>query len=290
VSIDRLAARRRRTRRRALLAGAAGAVAALLAWAALVEPRTLVVRRSTLRLPRWPARLDGLRVAVVSDLHSGAPHVRERRLERVVERVNREAPDLVALLGDYVDPVIPGFEPLAPEHVAARLGELHASLGTVAVLGNHDWANDGERVAAALRATGIRVLENEAVELRAGGSHLWVAGLADLRERDADLESALPDDADAAGLLLLSHDPDVFPDVPERVSLTIAGHLHGGQIDVPYLRRLVIPSRFGSRYRDGHMVEDGRHLFVSRGLGTSGVPLRLRAPAGIDVLELIADG
>ena len=293
---DRSALARGRARRghrggatqRSLIAGALGACAALAAWAALVEPRVVLVRRSTLKLPRWPRSLQGLRVAVVADLHAGGPHVGERRLEQVVDRVNRARPDLVVLLGDYVDPVIPGVDPLAPERVAARLAALRAPLGTVAVLGNHDWADDGERVADALRATGARVLENEAVTLHSGGSVLTVSGLADLREREPDLDAALAPPSDDAPLLLLSHDPDVFPDVPERVSLTVAGHLHGGQIDVPWLRRLVIPSRFGARYRDGHTVEGGRHLYVSRGIGTSGLPLRLRSPAGIDILELVA--
>ena len=263
------------------------ATGALVAWVAFVEPRTLLVRRSTLRLPGWPERLSGLRIAVVADLHAGGPHVGERRLEQVVERVNRERPDLVALLGDYVDPVIPGIDPMAPESVAAHLGHLRAPLGSVAVLGNHDWRNDGARVAEALRAVGIPVLENDAVALDAHGGRLWVAGVADLREREPDLEAALAPVDDEAPVVLLTHDPDVFPAVPERVSLTIAGHLHGAQIDLAGVRRLTIPSRFGTRYLAGHRVEGSRHLYVSRGVGTSGLPLRLRAPAAVEVLELI---
>lgn len=89
-------------------------------------------------------------------------------------------------------------------------------------------------------------------------------------------------------LLVLTHDPDVFPEVPARVALTLAGHTHGGQIDVPWLRRM-IPSRFGARYSAGHVEEGGRHLYVSQGVGTTRLPLRFRAPAGIDVLELLPD-
>jgi predicted MPP superfamily phosphohydrolase len=262
----------------------------MLAWAGLIEPRRVVVRRATLRLPGWPDGLSGLRVAVVGDLHAGGPHARERRLERVVDRVNREEPDLVALLGDYVDPAIPGVDPLAPERVARLLAALGAPLGVVAVLGNHDWADGGERVAAALRTAGAHVLENEAVSLAASGGVLVVGGVADLRTREPSIEAALPPAPHRDPVLLLTHDPDLFPEVPPNVALTLAGHVHGAQIDVPGLRRLAVPSGFGMRYASGHVEERGRHLWVTRGVGTSGIPLRLRAPAGIDVLELLPEG
>ncbi len=268
--------------------GAAGLVLSIgLLAAGFLAARRVVVRRVTLRLPSWPERLSGLRLAVVSDLHAGRPHVREGRLARTVARVNQEEPDLIVLLGDYIDPVLPGVEPMAPEGVAAALEPLSAALGVVAVLGNHDWVNDGERVAGALRSVGVRVLEDEAVELAARGGPLWVAGLGDLRERGADPDRALGAVPPDVPVLLLTHDPDVFPGVSTRPTLTLAGHTHGGQINIPWLRRLVIPSRFGGRYTGGHVVEGGRHLYVSRGVGTSGLPLRFRAPPGIDLLELV---
>ena len=89
-------------------------------------------------------------------------------------------------------------------------------------------------------------------------------------------------------LVLATHDPDVFPDVPERVALTVAGHLHGGQVNVPILRHAVLPSRYGDRYLAGHVVEHGRHLYVSTGLGTAGMPVRLRRPPELPVLTLRA--
>jgi uncharacterized protein len=148
-------------RARAATAGAAlaGAAAAAVAWRALWhEPHHGRVRERALALPRWPAELDGLRVALISDLHAGAPHVDERRIERLVAAVGPHAPDLIVLLGDFIDPNVRGGSPVAPEAVAERLGGLRAPLGVLAVLGNHDWRNGGERVAAALRAACIRVL------------------------------------------------------------------------------------------------------------------------------------
>jgi len=272
-------------RARAATAGAAlaGAATAAVAWRALWhEPRHGRVRERALALPRWPAELDGLRVALVSDLHAGAPHVDEERLERLVAAVNADGPDLVLLLGDFVDPNVRGGSPIAPEAVADRLGALRARLGVFAVLGNHDWLHDGERVAAALRAAGIRVLENEALAV----GPLWLAGVADARMRTPDVEGALAAVPPEAPVVLMSHDPDLLPHVPDRVALTVSGHTHGGQVAVPVLRRRAIPSRFGERYARGHVEEGGRHLFVTAGYGTSGWPVRLLAPSEVVVLRL----
>jgi predicted MPP superfamily phosphohydrolase len=267
-------------------AAAAGLATGAVAWRALwQEPRSERFREIGLDLgARWPPALDGLRVALVSDLHSGAPHVGAERIERLVAGVNAQAPDLVLLLGDYIDPKVRFGSRVAPATVATRLGALRAPLGVIAVLGNHDWENDGPGMRAALRAAGIPVLENEA--MRAGD--LWLAGSDEPRFNTPDIGRALRDVPDGAAVILLSHDPDVFPRVPGRVALTVSGHLHGGQVGVPLIRRPFIPSRYGERYARGHVVEDGRHLYVTAGFGTTGWPVRLLAPPEVVILRLSA--
>jgi uncharacterized protein len=261
------------------LAALAGAT---LAWAALVEPRRLVTVRRTLHLPRWPAAVDGLRVGVLSDLHAGAPHAGRKAIARAVERLNAERPDAMLLLGDFTDahPLWGGRLP--PAAIAAELADLRSPLGTFAVLGNHDWARARHSMWLALSGAGIQVLENRAV--KAGDVH--IAGLADLRRRRPDLPRTLEHVPPGAPVILLAHDPDVFPFVPHRVALTLSGHLHGGQVAIPILRLPAIPSRYGERYARGHVVEEGRHLYVTSGLGTSGLPLRLLRPPEIVILEL----
>ena len=258
------------------------AAGAALAWAGIVEPRRLVTVRRTLELPRWPAALNGTRLGLLSDIHAGAPYASLKAIARAVERLNAEAPDATLLLGDYIDahPLWGGR--IAPDAIARELGKLRAPLGTFAVLGNHDWKQAGDEMWRALTAAGIEVLENRAA--RAGSFH--VAGLADLRVRRPDLPAALAGVPPGAPVILLAHDPDVFPFVPDRVALTLSGHLHGGQVAVPVLRRPAIPSRYGERYARGHVVEEDRHLYVSSGLGTSGLPLRLFVPPEVVVLEL----
>jgi uncharacterized protein len=265
---------------------AIGAGAAAAAWAGWIEPRRLVTVRRTLELPRWPASLDGVRLGVISDLHAGAPHAGTKAIARAVERLNAEAPDVMLLLGDFIDAHVLWGGRVSPEHIARELTALRAPLGIFAVLGNHDWKQTGDRMWRALTEAGIEVLENRA----AAAGDPPVAGLADLRERRPDLPTALAGVPPDAPVILLSHDPDVFPFVPERVALTVSGHLHGGQVAIPLVRRPAIPSRYGERYARGHVVEDGRHLYVTSGLGTSGMPLRFLAPPEIVVLELRQPG
>jgi hypothetical protein len=253
-----------------------------------VEPRRLVVRRVRIASGAWPAGRPRLRIALVSDLHAGGPHVKPRSVERVVRRVNREEPQLVLLLGDFVDHEVALGGEVAPEAVATELGELRAELGSVAVLGNHDWRFGGERVGAALAAAGIRVLENDAVALRTPDGPLWLAGVADLRLRRADVAEALEAVPEGEPVVLLTHNPDVFPRVPERVALTVAGHLHGGQVGVPLLRRSVLPSAYGERFARGHVEEGGRHLYVTQGVGEAGWPFRFAAPPEVVIVELTA--
>ena len=251
-----------------------------------IEPRRLVVRDWTLALPRWPAALAGLRVGVMTDLHAGVLHAGESAIARWVARMNAAAPDLVLLAGDFTDAHPLYGRRVAPERIAERLAALEAPLGCVAVLGNHDWRAFGMRMWTALAAAGIPVLENDALAFDAPGGRLHVAGVADVRFRRPDLPRALAPVPDSEPVIVLAHDPDVFPFVPSRVALTVSGHTHGGQVAIPLARLPFMPSRHGERYARGHIVEHGRHLVVGTGLGTSGIPVRLFAPPELLVLEL----
>ena len=265
---------------------AAAAAAGLAAWAGWIEPRRLVVRRTALALPRWPAALAGVRVGVMTDFHGGVPHAGEDVFARWVAAMNAERPDLILLGGDFADAHVLFGGRLSPRRMTAHLAGLRAPLGVYAVLGNHDWKQFGWGMYDALARTPIVLLENSSVPVNAPGGRFHVAGLGDLRMRSADIGAALRAVPPGEPVVLLSHDPDVFPRVPERVALTVAGHTHGGQVAIPLVRRPVVPSSYGERYVRGHVVEGGRHLIVSSGLGTSGAPVRLLAPPELLVLEL----
>jgi predicted MPP superfamily phosphohydrolase len=155
------------------------------------------------------------------------------------------------------------------------------------VLGNHDGWFDHDRVRHALETSGIRVVEDTAIRVTTPAGALWVAGISDLWTGRHDLDAALAAVTEtAAPVLLLTHNPDVFPLVPERVTLTLAGHTHGGQVRLPFAGALVVPSRFGQRFAAGHVVEGGRHLFVATGIGTSILPVRFRVPPTVTVVTI----
>ncbi|MBX3229118.1 MAG: metallophosphoesterase [Labilithrix sp.] len=255
-------------------------------WAFLVEPRRLVVHAHDLALPGWPREQAPLRVALVSDLHVGSPHWGADRLPVLVEAVNATQPDVVLLAGDYmIDGVKLGTK-TPPEAIAQGLAGLRSRHGTIAVLGNHDWWNDGARVRRAFEAEGIVVLENEVRTFVHEGRPVTVAGLADTMTRSPEPDATFAR-APAGPVIALVHEPDIFRfDVGARPSITLAGHTHGGQVWVPFLGHPVIPSDYGQRYAGGHVVEEGRHLFVTTGVGTSIYPVRFGVPPEIALLTL----
>jgi predicted MPP superfamily phosphohydrolase len=139
-------------------------------------------------------------------------------------------------------------------------------------------------VPRALREAGIEVLVNDAVAVDRGGEVLWIAGLADMRERDADATVALAMVPQGQALIALTHDPDMFPFLRDRADVVLAGHTHGAQVGLPLLRRAALPSR--AAYAGGEVREGGGYMYVSRGVGTTGLPIRVAAPPEIALLRL----
>jgi predicted MPP superfamily phosphohydrolase len=275
------------------LAGLALVAYGLAVWAFLVEPRLLVVRQVTIESPTW--RGPPVRLGLISDTHVAAPHVDPARVARVVARMNAQHPDAVLLLGDYAgghEPAATRADPARSEilrGIAAFKG-LRARLGVYAVLGNHDWWYDGPAVERALAASGAVALENRAVLVPRPQGAFWIAGLADIdsfRARPSYTQS-LAGVPTAAPVVVMSHWPDPFAQAPDRVALTVAGHTHCGQVNLPVLGRLVHASRAARRWACGAYVEQGRHLFVTGGLGVSILPVRFRAPPEIVIVTLKA--
>jgi predicted MPP superfamily phosphohydrolase len=289
-----LLARRRRGRWRAsllTLLGVVGTGYLLCVWTFLVEPKTLRVHRLEVASAAWSG--PPLRVGMISDTHVGAPHVGLPRLRATLERLNREQPDLVVFLGDYAGGHESAELRSAPDRSlvlrgVAALATAQAPLGEVAVLGNHDWWYDGPAVRAQLRAAGVTVLENSAVRVPRRGGAFWVAGLADMesKEQQPSAAQALAEVPPEEPVLMLTHFPDPFPQVPARVAVTLAGHTHCGQVVIPFLGRIVHASHGAKRWPCGLYDQGGRKLFVTSGLGVSILPVRFRAPPEIAILTL----
>lgn len=267
--------------------------AALGAYAVGIEPMLLThVKRYALTPPHWPDGLK-LRVVALADIHACRPWMTPERIASLVQDANALQPDLIVLLGDYIAGMRFVTGGVTPSQWASALSGLKAPLGVQAILGNHDWWHDGFAQRAgvgptiarkALEAVGIPVLENDAVRLEKDGHGVWIAGLADqqallpTKERPGltgldDLDGTLAKIGDTAPIILLAHEPDIFATVPWRVSLTLSGHTHGGQVRL-FGYSPVVPSRYGNRYAYGHVVENDRNLIVSGGLGFSIMPVR----------------
>jgi predicted MPP superfamily phosphohydrolase len=255
-------------------------------WSFFIEPNRLVIHEEVIQIDNWPKELSGLRIAIISDIHTGAPFVNDNKLREIVARTNQLNPDLVVLLGDYMSPNSWHSHRVEPEVTAAGLKDLRAPLGVYSVLGNHDWWYNGNKVRAAFVQNGIRVLENETAEIKWRTSSFWLVGLADLWTRPQRIQETLSKIPDGSTIIAISHNPDIFPRLPRNVQLLLAGHTHGGQVNVPIIGRPIEPSDFGQRYAAGHVWEDGHHLFVTTGIGTSILPIRFRVPPEIVLLTI----
>ncbi|HZI20196.1 MAG TPA: metallophosphoesterase [Pyrinomonadaceae bacterium] len=271
------------TRRRFLRGAGAAALAGfagVAGYASLWEPYAYEVTETDVFIRGLPAGFDGLRVAQLTDVHH-SPLVPIGEVRRVVELANAARPDLFVLTGDYTTSRRRYIEPCAE-----ALGRLSAPGGVWAVLGNHDHYNDAELTTRALERRGISVLSNANTLLRRGGDELRLAGVDDWGWGQADWGRTLRGVDLSRPSVLLSHEPAVL-DMPEAagLSLIVSGHTHGGQISLPFVGA---PARFVEefRYLGGLYERGGTQLYVSRGTGMIGLPVRLGARPEIAVLRL----
>jgi len=263
-----------------------GSLLAAGLWGFWWEPASLLIRQYEIQLSQWPSHAGQLRIAVIADLHTGSPFNDLEKLESVVRSTNLEEPDLILLAGDFVIHEVVGGTFIEPELSARALTRLHAPLGVYAVLGNHDWWFDPARVRKALEDVGIPVLEDESRNIQSKNGRFWLVGLSDYWEGTHDLKKALAGVTGPDPVILFTHNPDVFPEVPSSVALTLAGHTHGGQVALPVVGRPIVPSKYGERYASGHIIEHDQHLFVTSGIGTSILPVRFRVPPEISIVSV----
>ena len=298
--------RRLITRRRLMQGGGALAlgVAGLGSYAFAIEPGLMLdVAPYRLTPPGWPIDLP-LRIAVIADIHACEPWMPAARIRAICELANRMEPDLTVILGDFNAGHNYVTAAVTPEQWAEAISVLSAPLGVYAILGNHDWwhgalpkwrGDDAESVRSGLRQAGVALLENDAKRLVSKGRPFWLAGLGDqlayrmghghYRGID-DLDGTLAQVRDDAPVLLLAHEPFVFSNVPARVALTLCGHTHGGQVNLPFITDRLLERRFGIDRVYGHVVEDDRHMIISAGLGTSWMPVRFGRPPELVVVTL----
>jgi predicted MPP superfamily phosphohydrolase len=277
------------TRRKFLGLAAAAGVAAVAADTTLLEPNRPRVVRRDLSLRRWPEPLDGFRVALLSDFHYDV-YFSVHPIHAAIGMVNDLRPDLIVLAGDFVS--IPLFDigpakaAWAAEPCAQLLGQMHATHGSWAALGNHDFYTDPRHVTAALEAERIRVLANESAPIEVNGARFWLAGVNDVHARAADIDKTLHGIPGDEATVLLAHEPDYADEVARfAVDLQLSGHSHGGQVRIPMVGPLYLPE-LGRKYVWGPYRIGELTLYTNPGLGTVGFPVRWNCPPEITLLTL----
>lgn len=254
-----------------------------VAWCFAEARRDPVVRRADIALPRWPAGASPVRAVLVSDVHIGSLAMDAHRLNRIVTQINALDPDLVLIAGDFIAGHAPDGAARSGEALVAPLGRLKARFGVFAVPGNHDHWTGLARIRDQLARAHVRVLQNQAV----AAGPLALGGVDDDFSGHADVAATMRGVRALPGApLLLTHSPDVAPDLPADAPLLFAGHTHCGQVVLPFHGPVNEVSRYGPRYRCGLVREGWRTVIVTAGLGTSGGPFRLNAPPDLWLVTL----
>jgi predicted MPP superfamily phosphohydrolase len=276
----------RPTRRNFLEAAAAGLAIAPLAGAGfgILESGRLQLTEVNIPIPNLPKDLDGLRIVQVTDIHL-SPFLSEREFARAVDMANETRAHVALVTGDLISRV---GDPL--DACLRQLARLRADAGVLGCLGNHEvYTGTEDYVTAQGRRIGIEFLRWEAKQLRFGRAALNFAGVDYQKFRSPYLVGAERLATPGAINILLSHNPDVFPVAARKgFDLTIAGHTHGGQVDFEILHQHFNVARYFTHYVLGLYREGASSVYVSSGIGTIGVPIRLGAPPEISLIHLCA--
>ena len=275
-----------------------------VAYAYFIEPQRLVVTESEIRIKDWHPAFDGLKIAMISDIHGGSNGASAEQIRRAVEMTNAQEPDVIVLLGDYISqgstrrPIHELPLQMPVNEVADNLAGLKAKHGVFAVLGNHDgWYGDAD-IAAELTRVGYRVLQNEIAVIYEKGVPLRLLGLKDHLKLDSwqafdmTVRSVVAASPKEGQIVVLEHSPDIlyvlnyWKHLNPHLKLMLAGHTHGGQVWLPVIGAPAVPSSVGQRYAQGHIEEEGVHMFVTSGVGTSILPFRFMVPPEIAVITV----
>lgn len=241
-------------------------------WVTIIEPYFIIdYDFAKITSSSWTKELDGLKIALIADIHYTGGAVENWRLNNIIKKTNDAKPDIIILLGDY-------FQAGSPKRInldlfSSYLKKLYAPLGVYAILGNHDSYFGRNIVRDMISNAGIKVLENSNVKVKTPKGDFYLAAIADMITQNHFYTLALKGIPESAPTIFLSHTPDGFKYSPNDVKIMFSGHTHGGQIKIPHYGAIFVNLRF-DRIADGKLYRDGKTLYVSKGLGTSRIPVR----------------
>ena len=270
---------------RAMAAAAVGCGAGAGCYAAWLEPKWAELNTIDVVIDGLPAPFEGFTIAHLTDVHRhepiGLPYIR-----RCLNLAAGANPDVVAFTGDFVSQTadyMPGL--------AAEIRTLAERFATYAVLGNHDYWAGADRVRDSLEEVGVRVLVNEAIAVERDSASLSLVGLDDLWEGKPDLDRALARVPSESIKVVLEHNPDLIDDFAERgIELALCGHTHGGQVALPFVGPLIVPSKFGTKYAKGLFRMGKTQMYVNKGIGAIRPAVRFLTRPEVAVVRLMASG
>ncbi|MEB3219370.1 MAG: metallophosphoesterase [Nostocales cyanobacterium 94392] len=254
----------------------------VLFYAHFIEPNWIDVNYIQLKLPNLASEFNGYRIVQISDIHVDK-QTKKRRLNHLFRIVNQQKPDLIAITGDFVTRRQAKFIP----KLKATLTKLTASHKTVAVLGNHDYWADAEKISEALAQTNVLNLANKVYTVKRDNAMLHIAGVDDVWVGKDRLDLVLQQLPQAGAAILLAHEPD-FADtsaMTNRFDLQLSGHSHAGQIRIPFLEPPLLPA-LGKKYYAGLYKIGEMFQYTNRGVGMTGLYLRFNSRPEITVFIL----
>lgn len=288
-----------RKKKRFYLIAAVTLLLAILIYSYFIEPQRLVINRQELKLKTLDPAFDGLRFAVISDIHGGSNGASAEKIRSVVRNINDLNVDAVVIIGDFISNRSEVADvPMHIEEIAELLRPISSRYGTFAVLGNHDGFYGDDRISVALSNAGIKVLRSQIASFDHNGKTMRILGLKDHMQLnswytfDQDVKRVLAADGRRGDLIVLEHSPDIFDVVDyyknpgEDMKLFIAGHTHGGQIWLPVLGAPLVPTAAGQKYTAGHIRKGKLDMFITTGIGTSHLPFRFLVPPEVVLLTL----
>lgn len=255
----------------------------ILFWSFFIEPGFLTENIQSKN--KWPYKK--IKIAFFSDLHAGAPNIDEKYIKNLVERINSYSADIILIGGDLLINGVVGGNFMEISQVVKRLKNLNAPLGKYVVLGNHDWWNDADAIRKELARNGFIVLENESQLIDVGNNQKFnLIGIGDRFTNHSEPIKAFSQILEKYPSIIFMHDPASLFEIKNKFFLALAGHTHGGQVYVPGIGAIITPTEAPRSWAKGWTEFELGSLYVSQGIGTSILPVRLNAPPEFLILSL----